>query len=116
MIASHSHSPAKPTMLMNALLILAILLSFLSLGFAMATNSLLGWIGLIILSPYAAYQSHKRFPREARHSFWIAYWVFLGLPFTFNALYGSLWWLAYWPVTLTYIFAFSALSSDKPEQ
>ena len=111
MIASHS-SP-KPTMLTNALLALVILLSFLSLGFATATNSLLGWAGLIILSPYAAYLCHKRLPMEAQRSFWVAYWVCLGLPFTFNALYGSLWWLAYWPVTFIYGLVFSLLKINK---
>ncbi len=107
MIASHLPTPAKPSLLINALFILAILLTFACWGFVMAYNTLYGWIGLFVVSPYAAYQCHKRLHTQSRLSFWVAYWLFLGLPFTLNALYVSPWWWAFWPVSFIYIYWFS---------
>ncbi|WP_257296146.1 hypothetical protein [Endozoicomonas sp. YOMI1] len=79
----------------------------------MAYNSLFGWLGLIVVSPYAAYLCHNRLHPETRPSFWVAYWLFLGFPFTINALYGSLWWLAYWPVTFGNIWALNVVRKNK---
>lgn len=98
---------------MNALLVLTILLTFVSWGFVMAYNSLYGWIGLIAVSPYAAYQCHKRIHPESRLDFWKAYWLFVGMPFTVNALYLSPWWLAFWPVSYLYILGFSMMQMGK---
>ena len=113
MIASHPHHPIKPTMWMNVLFFMAIVLSLLSCGFAAATNSLPGWIGLFVVSPYAAYQCHKRLHPGSRRGFWVAYWLFFGVPFTLNAVHGSLWWLAFWPVSYMYILVFSMAQMAK---
>ena len=104
----------RPIPLKHTTLFTAIAITLLSNGFVLATNSPLAWLGLFCFLPYAAYQCHQRLthPKD-RYYFLLSLWVFLGLPFTLNALYGSLWWLAYWPVTFGYILIFSLINADK---
>lgn len=77
-----------------------------------------GWVvlrpsGTFVVSPYAAYQYHKRLHPGSRRGFWVAYWLFFGVPFTLNAVHGSLWWRAFWPVSYIYILGFSMAQMAK---
>ncbi len=114
MVSTHLPAPVKPLLLKNAALLLTIVISLLSLGFTTATNNPLGWIGLLCFVPYAAYQCYGRLNNpQDRYNFLLVLWVLLGLPFTFNVLDGSLWWLAYWPVTFLYWLVFGLININK---
>lgn len=115
MVSSHIPNPTKSPLLTKAVLLLAVLVSLLSWWFVIVNNSLFAWIGLVVVTPYAAYQCHERLKPESRSTFRFCLWFLPGLTFTFNALNGSAWWLAYWPVSLVYLFVFNALNSDKAQ-
>ncbi len=92
MVSLHLPHPTKTPLLMNAVLLLAIVVSLLSWWSVIVNHNLFAWLGLILVAPFAAYQCHERLKPEVRRIYRFLLWLLPGLTFTFNALDGSAWW------------------------